>query len=435
MFYALYNIIALFLLIPVCIYHLYRSVSRCRPAAFGERFGHIPKAGLGEIADRPVILVHAVSVGEAIAARPLLKALRQRYPRHALVVSNTTETGRSIASSFPEKDFCIYFPFDFLPAVRRTLDTLKPELVVIMETEIWPNFNREAHRRNIPLILANGRISDRSYNRYLRFSWFFRHSLQFFSSLCLQTETDRQRIIAIGAPPERSQTSGNLKYDIPYRQVPLEERNTLRQLFNIPQSLMVLTAGSTHPGEEELILSSYQELLKEHSDLFLVLVPRHPERTAAVAAILEKEGLAFRRRTELSTSSLPDDPIAEQFKPGEVLLVDTIGELMNLYALSDLVFVGGSLVATGGHNLLEPASLGIPCIFGPHMNNFREIAALIVSNNAGIQVEDLSGLTAACSSLIDNREQRQKLGLNGLKMMQENGGATQRHLEIIGQYL
>ncbi|HEY3306815.1 MAG TPA: 3-deoxy-D-manno-octulosonic acid transferase, partial [Desulfuromonadaceae bacterium] len=368
-------------------------------------------------------------VGEAIAARPLLKALRIRYPEHAIVVSNTTETGRAISSGFPEKDLCIYFPFDFLPAVRRTLDTLKPELIVIMETEIWPNFNREAARRNIPLILANGRISDRSYSRYLRFSWFFRQSLRLFSSLCLQTDTDHERIIAIGAPPERSLSCGNLKYDIPYRQVPPDEKAALRERYGIPDRLTVVTAGSTHPGEEEHILNAYRELLANHGNLFLVLVPRHPERADEVAALLERSDIPFRRRTTLDASS------GVVFRSGEVLLVNTIGEMMGLYALADLVFVGGSLVPTGGHNLLEPASLGVPCIFGPHMTNFREIAALVLKYRAGLQIYSPADLTGVCRTLIEDRDQRRTLGQNGLRMMRENGGATERHLEVIARYL
>ena len=251
MFYAIYNILSIFLLIPVCLYHLYRSLSRGRPPAFGERFGFIPPENLQTIGERPVIWLHAVSVGEAIAARPLLKALRKRYPDHAIVISNTTETGRGVASGFPEKDLCIYFPFDFLPAVRRTLDAIKPAVVIIMETEIWPNFTREAASRNIPLILANGRISDRSFRRYLQFRWFFRHPLELFPTLCMQTETDRERIVAIGARPEHALTTGNLKYDIPFHQVSPEEKRLSGIATPFPAELTVLTAGSTHPGEEE----------------------------------------------------------------------------------------------------------------------------------------------------------------------------------------
>ena len=429
MFYLIYNLLSVVLVVPVLAYHLYRSISRGRPPALAERFGCIPASELAKIRSRPVIWLHAVSVGESIAARPLLKALRSRYPAHAILISNTTETGRGIASTFPEVDLCIYFPFDFLPAVHRALNLVRPKLVVIMETEIWPNFTREAANRKIPVLLANGRISDRSYGRYLTFSWFFRHALQLFSVLCMQTDTDRERMIAIGAPAERTVTSGNLKYDIHFRQVAQDEKLSLRERYQIPAQLTVLTAGSTHPGEEELILKAYRELLSDCSDLFLVLVPRHPERAEAVEKMLESEKFAYRRRTALNGCSAPI------FQVGEVLLVDTVGELMALYALSDAIFVGGSLVPTGGHNLLEPAAVGVASIFGPHMTNFREIAGLVLQYGAGIQVETPTGLVDSCRALITSPELRRVLGQNGLKLMRDNGGATERHMDIIGRYL
>ncbi|MEI7815963.1 MAG: 3-deoxy-D-manno-octulosonic acid transferase [Desulfuromonadales bacterium] len=409
------------------LYHLYRSVSRSRPPAFRERFGYIPANQLSIIDNRPVIWLHAVSVGEAIAARPLLKALRKHYPDHAVLVSNTTETGRGISTTFPEKDLCIYFPFDFLPAVRNSLDSIKPKIIIIMETEIWPNFTREAARRGIPIVLANGRISDRSFSRYLKFSWFFRHALQLFSCLCMQTETDRERIIAIGAPPERTLATGNLKYDIPVCQVGINEQECLRREYSIPDKLVVLTAGSTHAGEEQYVITMFKELAATADNLFLILVPRHPERSGEVAANLKESGLAFRRRTELSSSV--------KFKQGEVLLVDTIGEMMNLYALSDIAFVGGSLVPTGGHNLLEPASTGVASIFGPYMTNFREISELVLHYGAGIQIQSPEELTTSMRTLIASFELRRVLGQNGLKMMRDTGGATERHMEVIARYL
>ena len=427
MFFFVYNIISLFLLFPVVIYHLYRSVSRGRPPAFRERFGYIPAAELAVIRTRPVIWLHAVSVGESIAARPLLKALRKRYPGHAIVVSNTTETGRGVSSTFPEIDLCIYFPFDFLPAVNCILKSIRPKLIIIMETEIWPNFTREATRRGIPVLLANGRISDRSFGRYLKFSWFFRHALQLFSGLCMQTNTDRERIIAIGAPDDRTLVTGNLKYDIPICVANSEEKKELRDRYNIPENLIVLVAGSTHAGEEQHVITMYKELSATSRNLFLVLVPRHPERCAEVATILKESGITFTRRTTLSTS--------EQFKQGEVLLVDTIGEMMNLYALSDIAFVGGSLVPTGGHNLLEPASAGVVSVFGPHMTNFREITELVLQYGAGIQLDSPAELTATMRTLVTSYELRRILGQNGLKMMRDNGGATERHMEIITRYL
>lgn len=427
MFFFTYNILSIFLFIPVIIYHLYRSLSRGRRPAFRERLGSISATELTCIGGRPVIWLHAVSVGEAIAARPLLKALRTQYPGHAILVSNTTETGRGISSTFPEKDLCIYFPFDFLPAVRSVLKSIRPELIIIMETEIWPNFTREAAQRGIPVILANGRISDRSFSRYLKFSWFFRHALQRFSRLCMQTKTDRERIIAIGAPPKRTLVTGNLKYDIPFSQANADERRRLRHDYTIPEELIVLTAGSTHAGEEQHIIAMYKELAATADNLFLILVPRHPERSTDVADLLKDSGLTFSRRTSISSTAV--------FQSGEVLLVDTIGEMMNLYALSDIAFVGGSLVPTGGHNLLEPASAGVASIFGPHMTNFREIAELVLQYGAGIQVASPEELRVSIRALITSFELRQVLGQNGLKMMRDNGGATERHMEIITGYL
>jgi len=427
MFFLVYNILSIFLLFPVIIYHLYRSVSRGRPPAFSERFGYIPAAELAVIRKRPVIWLHAVSVGESIAARPLLKALRNSYPGHAIVVSNTTETGRGISSTFPEIDLCIYFPFDFLPAVCSTLKSIRPKLVIIMETEIWPNFTREATLRNIPVLLANGRISDRSFVRYLKFSWFFRHALQLFSCLCMQTNTDRERIIAIGAPDERTLATGNLKYDIPICVADSAEKKSLRDRYSIPENLIVLTAGSTHAGEEQHVITMYKELAATSENLFLILVPRHPERCAEVSALLKESGLTFNRRTTPSSTGL--------FQQGEVLLIDTIGEMMNLYALSDVAFVGGSLVPTGGHNLLEPASAGIASVFGPHMTNFREITELVLHYGAGIQVDSPAELLATMRTLVASYELRRVLGQNGLKMMRDNGGATERHMEIIARYL
>ena len=196
------------------------------PLALAARFGFISSSELSKLQGRPVLLLHAVSVGEIIAARPLIKALRNSYPDHAIVVSNSTETGRQTASGFKEIDLCVYFPFDFLPSVRTMLRLLNPCIIIIMETEIWPNFTREAARRGIPLVMANGRISDRSFPRYLKLSWFFRHALQNFTLLCMQSETARERIIAIGAPAERVVVSGNLKYDIPFHQVDADRKRT-----------------------------------------------------------------------------------------------------------------------------------------------------------------------------------------------------------------
>ena len=428
MFYLFYNLGTLLLFPGILLFHLVQLLSGKTPPPLSERLGKIPPQLLQRLAGRRVIWVHAVSVGETQAARPLLRALKERYPDHALLVSNTTATGRAICAGIPEIDACICYPFDFLPAVRRALQAVRPQIVVIMETEIWPNFTREARRREIPIILANGRISDRSFPRYLKFSWFFRSTLRRFSALCMQSQGDRERITAIGALAERTAVTGNLKYDIPYRPVDRSEREELRGRYKIPFSATVISAGSTRPGEEAHVIASYNALKKERSDLFLVLAPRHPERAAEIASLLEQGGVPYRRRSAL-------DGWEGTFAPGELLLVDGVGELMNLYALSDLCFVGGSLVELGGHNLLEPASRGIPSLYGPHMNNFREVAALVQRYQAGIQVASPEELTAQLKSLMDDAQLRLRTGTNALRMMRESGGATSRHLEVVDRFM
>lgn len=429
MFYFLYNLISVFLLIPVCLFTIYRSIRLKWPLALAPRFGLIPAAELAKIKGRQVILLHAVSVGEIFAARTLIRALRTRYPAHALVVSSGTETGRQTALSLPEADLCVYLPFDFLPSVRLMLSHLKPCIVIVMETEIWPNFTHEIAKRNIPLVMANGRISDRSYGRYLKLSWFFRHALQNFTLLCMQSETTKERIVCIGAPPDRVVVSGNLKFDLPLRHITANVKAELRQRYNIPEECLVITAGSTHQGEEELLLAVYREMQAEFDHLFLVLAPRHPQRCREVAELLEQSGIRFRRFTELKNSGETELP------GGELLLVDTVGELMNLYCLADAGFVGGSMLPKGGHNLLEPASCGLPVVFGPYMANFRDIASLVIDSQAGVQVGSKAELAAALRLMLVDQDERRKLGNNGREMIRLHAGSTAKHLEQISSLM
>jgi 3-deoxy-D-manno-octulosonic-acid transferase len=429
MFYFFYNLITPLLILPVVLFHLYQKLRGKNPPSLSERLGRIPDPELRKIAGRPVIWVHAVSVGETLAAKPLLVALKREYPDHAILVSNSTATGREVTGRIAGVDLNVCFPFDFSFAVGRALDAVKPQAIIIMETEVWANFTREAARRDIPVILANGRISDRSFGRYLKFSWAFRPALRLFSALGMQTPSDGERIVAIGAPQERTVTLGNLKCDIPFGAVAEAEKAAIRSRYSIPGNLAVITAGSTRSGEDPFIIEAYRRLLAERPDLFLVLVPRHPERAGEIAALLQRNALPFRRRTELASGT------DASFNAGEVLLVDTVGELMNLYSLADIGYVGGSLVPVGGHNLLEPASLGIPSVFGPHMNNFREITALVLQYGAGIQVATPEELPRVWAELLADEGKRRALGLNALRMMQENGGATLRHLKAIGRYL
>ncbi len=428
MIYFLYDLI-LFLALPVIIsFHLYRSLNRGRPTALAERFGSINSAERAKIAGHDTIWVHAVSVGETIAIKSLLKSLKERFPEKKIVLSNVTETGRSVAVKLDDVDLCIYFPFDYGFAVKKALDAINPCCILIVETEIWPNFIRFARHLDIPVILVNGRISDRSFKRYIQFGWLFRHFLAFFSSFCMQTEDDARRIIAMGAPPSRVQCTKNLKYDIAVAEVSPESSRVLKDTYFIPHDVPVLTAGSTHQGEEEILVTAYKSLIRENRNLFLVLVPRHPERAAKVAEILRKEGICYTLRSEL-------DKRPFLFRSGEVLLVDVVGELMRFYALSDLVFVGGSMVPVGGHNILEPASLCKPVLFGPHMSNFREITSMVLKFGGGVQVADERELETSILLLLDDEGKRTEIGKNGMRLLEGNSGATERHMEIISGFI
>jgi 3-deoxy-D-manno-octulosonic-acid transferase len=426
--YILYNCI-LWLALPfLAAYHLYRSVSRGRRPAFAERFGLLDAGRLSAVAGKETIWVHAVSVGETMAVRPLLKALKETFPDTKIVLSNTTETGRSIAEKLAEVDLCVYFPFDYPFAVKSSLEKINPAIVIVVETEIWPNFLRIARRMGIPAVMVNGRISDRSFGRYLKLKRFFRPVLADFAALCMQTSEDARRIAAIGAEPVRVHVTKNLKYDLPLTVTSPEQREALRKSYKIPGGVLVFTAGSTHGGEEEIVVSAYKSLLSRGKECFMVLAPRHPERAGQVAELLKREGVPFTVRSGL-------DRRPGEFVPGEVLLVDAVGELTRFYSLSDVVFVGGSLVPTGGHNVLEPAACGVPVIFGPHMDNFREIAALLLEWGGGVPVGNGAALEASLESLLADGESRSAMGKNGTRLLAENSGSTARHMEVISRYV
>jgi len=419
----LYNLLLILVLPALIPYHVYRSLSRGRRSALLERLGVLPAAELERIRGCGTILVHAVSVGETMAALPLLRGLRSRFPEKRLIISNVTETGRSVAQKSAAADLCIYFPFDYPFAVRSVLEKTRPDLVVIMETEIWPNFIKVARAMGIPVVLANGRISDRSLKRYLRFSWFFRPVLQNLSALCMQSAEDASRIEAIGAWAGAVHVTGNLKYDVPVSRGEPGAVARLKANYCIPSQAFVFAAASTHEGEEAQVLAAYRALLARGGANFLILAPRHPERAPAVAELLRKEGIPFRLRSQLEgTAPLP---------AGSALLLDTVGELARLYAASDLVFVGGSLVPTGGHNPLEPASCCVPVLFGPHMENFREIAALFLRHGGGVQVPDGTGLTEQLLLLAGDEAARAAIGNRGAGILESSAGATGRHLEIM----
>ncbi len=423
--YLLYDAILFLAALFLVPYYLLRGATRGKVRrGLGQRLGLLDPAQLQVLHGRKVIWIHAVSVGETRAAIPLIKALRKAYPDYALLLTNVTETGHDIARDLAELDLCLFFPFDFSFVIRRVLTKIDPRLIVIVETEIWPNLIRFARLRNIPVVLVNGRISDRSFPRYMLGRYLLRPILQQFSALGMQTELDAERIRAMGALPEQVVVTGNLKFDLQASLPGKDELDQLRVDFCIDEQLPVWVAGSTHAGEEQIIVDTYQRLIDQGRRLVLVLVPRHPERCKSVADMLQAKGLPMVMRSAI-------DQRSELLRSSEILLVDTVGEMLKLYALSDIVFVGGSLRNIGGHNILEGCLLKKPVLFGPHMHNFKEISRLVLDAGGGMMVDDADDLQNAMERLLDRPQERTAMGKKGYGLLSRNAGATDRTLELI----
>lgn len=429
MIYLLYDLILYLSALLLVPYYLLRGLRYGKTRrGIRERLGAYPPDFVTALRGRRVIWVHAVSVGETRAAAPLFKALSQAYPDAFLLLSHVTETGREVAMQVDEADGCIFFPFDLSWVTRRVMRRIRPAVIILMETEIWPNFVNAAHRQGVPVVLVNGRISDRSQPRYRLAGRLLKPVLAGISSFCMQTARDGRRIRRLGADPARIAVTGNLKFDMPAPVWPELPRKELLARYALPATCRIWVAGSTHPGEEKLLGEVYRRLLARHPDLLLVLVPRRPERACQVGEELAGQGLRFLLRTAVDTETAP-------LSPGEVLLVDTVGELMSFYALAELIFVGGSLVPVGGHNILEAALLGKPVLFGPNMQNFQEIAAKIRRAEGGLAVADGEELYHRVAHLLDTPDEARRIGANGYRLLLENRGATVRTMDEIARYL
>lgn len=423
--YLLYDLILLISATVLIPYYLLRGLRRGKVRrGIRERLGFYLPGRLAPLRGRRVFWIHAVSVGETRAAITLVKGLREAYPDCALVLSNVTETGHAIARGIREVDLCLFFPFDLSWVVRRVLRQVRPDLIIIVETEIWPNFVRIAREKAIPVMLVNGRISDRSFPRYRMARPLLQPILERFSAFCMQTELDAERIRLMGAPAERVEVTRNLKFDMQAALPDDAAVAALKETFHLPASDTVWVAGSTHAGEDEIIVDIYRDLVEAGKDVVLVLVPRHPERCRAVGEMLEARGLPFALRSEIETQR-------ERLAPGAVLLGDTLGEMLKFYAVADLIFVGGSLVPVGGHNVLEACLVKKPVLFGPHMHNFKEISRLVAEVRGGIGVTDRQELSDAVRQLLENPEMRQGMGVAGHALLRDNSGATAHTLAAI----
>ena len=444
--YSIFLSIAFLALLPYFIFQAF--INKKYLSNFSERLGSLPEAWQADT--RPTIWIHAVSVGETIAAHSLVKALREKFPAHRLIFSTTTATGQAVARSrISEADGFCYYPFDWKFSVRRSLQTIRPVAVILMESELWPNFLHECKSRNIPVIVANGRVSDRSFRRSMKFAFWFRRITANVTRFLMQSEADARRITALGAEADKVLVSGNIKYDIGTEKI-VADADTLRLVAAFAlTSAPLIVAGSTSDGEEEIILAAYAELKKMSGleNTRLLLAPRHPERFETVAKLLDSSHLKFTRRSVLALqveaiSTIKIAPVMNaQPQKSEVILLDSIGELASLYRFAAVVFVGGSLVPKGGHNILEPARDARPVIVGPHMENFREITEEFKRRNAVLQLQGANdkeltvALRDAMIALLTNPERAEILGENARAAVAANRGATAKTVEVIASLI
>jgi 3-deoxy-D-manno-octulosonic-acid transferase len=388
------------------------------------------RLGFGRALAAPSIWLHAVSLGEMSAAAPLLRALRLRFPDIPLVVTTATPAGRARATALFEGNADIRFlPYDTPGSVRRFLMRIRPRAAIIMETELWPNLLRECEQRGIPVLLANARLSIRSVSRYRRFGSLFAGVFSNNLLIAAQSAEDAERFKSIGAAAERTLVVGNVKFDVGVDAGIPEAGSSLRAAYAGERPVWI--AGSTHAGEEDQLLDAHAALLGSTPEAVLLLVPRHRDRFTAVAELLARRGVKFARRSRMANGEeapqLPHDT--------PVLLVDTVGELATLYASADAAFVGGSLVPIGGHNLLEPAALGVPVLTGPSYFNGKEIAQLLLARGAALEVGSAQELAALLQRLLATPEMREQIGRNGKEIVAANRGSVGRILALIEPWL
>ena len=475
--YLLYNFLLILFVIITFPFWLYKVFTKEK-----HRKGFWEKLGLGtELNSVPAtpdnscrIHIHAVSVGEVIAAIPFIKELRQRHPEIRITLSTVTPTGNEVARTrLPEVDQILYSPFDFPWSVKRFIDRVKPDIYVSVETELWPNFLREVKRFGAKSLIINGRISPDAFKGYRRFRFVMKRVLSNVDLFCMQSDEDADRIREIGAPAGSVTVTGNMKYDQKFIEMDEDAISAKMRLYGIDKGDKVIVAGSTHPGEDEAIISAYLECQKDDekpaytppvchpefisgsqtmpgeeipkqvrddrgddrgmgfsgAKLRLIIVPRHIERTADIERILKARGLDVIKRTGLRNSEKNDVPYRT------VIVVDTIGELSSLYSIATIVIIGGSFITHGGQNPLEAMYYRKPLIFGKHMFNFKQITEEILESGAGLMIEDKDSLKDALQGLLNNNGKQQEMGEKGYKIIAKNRGAVERNLAIIEKLL
>ena len=421
--YLLYSLVSLFVLVVVSPYFVYQALRHNKyVGSLGQRLGYLPVSF--NLDGDESIWVHAVSVGEVLAARPLISELGRQYPKLRIFLSTTTRTGQQLARrNVADVDAVFYFPFDWTFTARRTLNVVKPRLFIMMETELWPNLLRECRARGVKTVLVNGRISYRSFPRYRLIKPFFRRVLSDVDRFCVQGEETAGRLTQLGADPARITVTGSLKFDS-LDVIPTPGRGPERVLrfFRMSPNRPVLVAGSTLKGEEESVIRAFNRVRSTGLAPLLIVAARQPERFGEVERLCRHEGLTTIRRSELPIDAEPR---------ADAVILDTIGELAQLYQVATVVFVGGSLVSAGGHNILEPAIFGKPIVFGPHMENFAEIAEEFLVNDAAVQVRFDRELDEAIVSLMSDPVRRARLGAAARALVEANRGAKEKTLAVI----
>jgi 3-deoxy-D-manno-octulosonic-acid transferase len=408
-------------------------VSRKRRKTVLQRLGVAAAPGLPDLnASDPGIhplWVHALSVGEVLSAIPLARALKQKYPDRWIVFSASTLTGYETASRLLQNDLnaVFYFPYDLVFSVRAVINRIRPALVVIVETDIWPNFLFEMKRRLIPVVLVNARLSDHSYSGYRRFLKWTSPVFQCFSFVCAQSKADARRFLELGLPSDGVMIAGNLKYDSPPDLASENARQYLRRILSGISHQKCLVAGSTHPGEENMILDTFSRLKAEIPALCLILAPRDAERAIRICSLAASHGLTAELLTRMEGLAALEAP--------DVVVVDTIGHLKPLYSLSDVAFVGGSLIDFGGHNPLEPAAFAKPILFGPYTSDVAESCNLLLASDGALLVHDADELLQAALSLLNCPERAREMGENAFQILKENQGALEKTLDAIGRFI
>jgi len=423
----LYNIVAVILVLAAIPVFLVRLV---REEGFGERlrqsFGFLPTEALVPVANKNCIWLHAASVGEIVATSPIVKEIRREMPELPILISVVTASGYAMAKRIiPEADSIIFFPLDLSWLGRKVLAKIRPRIFLLVETELWPNFLYAIREYAIPVLMVNGRISEKSVNRYRYLHSVLRDMLATVDRFCMQSEIDAQYIIRLGAPPRRVVITGNTKFDQTYTDVTAPEKKELIRQLGFSNRGPLLVAGSTHPGEEELLYAAFQKVRESFPQAGLVIAPREIMRASKLIELAAKYGLRAVRRTELDYGGAGTD----------VIILDTIGELGRIYSIGDIVYVGGSLVPHGGHNLLEPAAHGKPILVGPHMFNFKDSYGLLHGRRACDTVYDGTDLGEKLLYLLNNDQVRNDMGREALAVIGENRGAALKSVQHLRQVL